>query len=436
MDKFFKLKERGTDVLTEVTAGITVFMTMAYILAVNPSILSGTGMDFGRVFAATAIASAIACFAMGLLANLPFGLSSGMGINALFAYTVCISMGYSWRWALSAVFLEGVLFIILTVTNVRETIIKSIPQTLKNAISAGVGLYIAYIGLKNAGIVVSSDSILTALNPEWYSGTSGLAILGLIIIGVLLAQKVRGAILIGMIIITLIGIPLGITSYAGGSFVPPAPYFCEFAFGEIFADGRSVADFATIVFTFLYMDMFDTVGTLIACAAKAGLLQEDGSLASAKQALLADAIGTTSGAILGTSTVTTFIESSTAVVAGGRTGLTSITLGIMFLFSLFLEPLFGSVPTAATAPALIVVGVFMMSPIKEIDFEEYTEAIPAFLTIIFMICASSIADGMMFGILSYVLINTLAGKAQKVKLTSWIVAVMLVVKIVITIGIN
>ena len=429
MEKFFKLKENGTDVRTEIMAGITSFMTMAYILAVNPLILSESGMEFGKVFAATAIASAIGCLIMGLYANLPFALSAGMGLNALFAYTVCIGMGYSWRWALSAVFVEGIIFIIMTLTRIREAIITSIPANLKKAIGAGVGLFVAYIGLKNAGIIVSDPSNITALNPQWYSGTSGIAMLGLVITAILLAKKVKGALLIGIIITTLIGIPFGVTTYAGGTYLPPAPYFFDFAFGEITASTRSIFDFVVIVFTFLYIDMFDTVGTLIACAGKSGIIKEDGSIPNANQALMADAIGTTTGSIFGTSTITTFVESSSGVAEGGRTGLTAITVGVLFLVSLFLEPLFGSIPSAATAPALIIVGVMMISPIKDINFDDLTEGVPAFLTIIFMICASSISDGIMFGILSFVVIKLFSGKHKELTAMTWIVAILFILKI-------
>lgn len=431
LERIFKLKENGTDVRTEVMAGITTFMTMAYILVVNPLILSDSGMDFAKVFAATAIASAIASIFMGLVANLPFALSAGMGLNALFSYTVCIGMGYSWHWALTAIFVEGIIFLIMTVTNIREAIVNSVPANIKKAIGAGVGLFVAYIGLKNAGIIISDESNLTALNPEWYKGASGTAVAGLIITAVLLARRIKGALLIGMIITTLIGIPSGITSYAGGSYIPTTPYFWEFAFSEITADSRSVFDFVIIVLTFLYFDMFDTVGTLIACAGKSGIINPDGSIPRAKQALLADAIGTTTGSVLGTSTVTTFVESSAGVAEGGRTGLTAVTVGLMFVLSLFLEPLFGSIPSAATSPALIIVGVMMITPVKTINFDDYTEAIPAFMTIILMVAASSISDGIMFGILSYVFIKSLSGKIKETDAMTWVVAVLFMIKILI-----
>ena len=431
MDKLFHLKERGTDVKTEIMAGITTFMTMAYILAVNPFFLSQAGMEFGKVFAATAIASAIATLVMGLFANLPFALSAGMGLNAFFAYTVCLSMGYSWQWALSAIFVEGIIFLLLTFCNIREAIVNSIPASLKKAIGGGIGLFIAYIGLKNAGIIVADSGNIAALNAEWFKGAAGVAIIGVLLTGILLVKQVKGALLIGIVLTTLIGIPFGVTTYAGGSFTPTTPYFCAFAFGEIFSNGRSLFDFVVVVFTFLFVDMFDTVGTLIACAGKSGIIREDGTIPNCKEALFADAVGTTAGSMLGTSTVTTFVESASGVAEGGRTGLTAVTVSVLFLASLFLEPLFGSIPSAATAPALIVVGVMMITPITEIDFQDYAEGIPAFLTVLFMVCASSISDGIMFGILSYVLLNLAAGKREKLPVTIWVVALLFVAKIIV-----
>ena len=431
MEKFFKLKERGTDVKTEIMAGITTFMTMAYILAVNPGILStGTGLEFGKVFAATAITSAIATLVMGLVANLPFALSAGMGLNAFFTYTVCLGMGYSYQWALSAILVEGLIFLLLTFCNVREAIVNSIPASLKKAIAAGIGLFIAFIGLQNAGIIVGGAT-LVELSATWYKGPAGVAMLGLVITGILLARKVKGALLLGIIITTVVGIPFGVTTYAGGSYVPTTPYFAEFAFKEIFANGKSTFDFVIVMFTFLFVDMFDTVGTLIGCAGKSGIVQEDGTIPNCKEALLADAIGTTLGAVLGTSTVTTFVESASGVAEGGRTGLTAVTVAVLFLLSLFLEPLFGSIPSAATSPALIIVGVMMITPIKEINLHDYTEAIPAFLCMLFMVCAYSISDGIMFGVLSYVLIKSASGKSKSVGTMTWIVALLFVLKIIV-----
>ena len=429
MEKFFKLKERGTDVKTEIMAGLTTFMTMAYILAVNPGILSASGMEFGKIFAATAITSAVATLIMGLLANLPFALSAGMGLNAFFAYTVCIGMGYSWQFALTAIFVEGIIFLLLTFLNIREAIVNSIPPSLKKAIAAGIGLFIAFIGLQNAGIIVGGAT-LVELNGAWWKGAPGLAMIGLVITAVLLALKVKGALLIGIIATTIIGIPFGQTTYAGGSYLPSAPYFCNFAFKEIFASGQATFDFIVVMFTFLFVDMFDTVGTLIGCAGKSGIVQADGTIPNCKEALFADAVGTTVGAMLGTSTVTTFVESAAGVGEGGRTGLTAVTTADLFLLALFLEPLFGSIPSAATAPALIVVGVMMITPVAEIDFSDFTEGIPAFLTMLFMVCAYSISDGIMFGILAYVVIKACIGKFKEIPVMTWVVAGLFVVKIV------
>lgn len=432
MEKFFKLKERGTDVKTEIMAGITTFMTMAYILAVNPGILAtpGTGLAFGKVFAATAITSAVATLVMGLVANLPFALSAGMGLNAFFTYTVCLGMGYSYQWALSAILVEGIIFLLLTFCNVREAIVNSIPASLKKAIAAGIGLFIAFIGLQNAGIIVGGAT-LVELSATWYKGPAGVAIIGLVVTGILLARKVKGALLLGIIITTIVGIPFGVTTWAGGSFMPTTPYFAEFAFKEIFSNGKSLFDFVIVMFTFLFVDMFDTVGTLIGCAGKSGIVQKDGSIPNCKEALLADAIGTTLGAVLGTSTVTTFVESASGVAEGGRTGLTAVTVAVLFALSLFLEPLFGSIPSAATAPALIIVGVMMITPVTEIDFHDYSEAIPAFLCMLFMVCAYSISDGIMFGILSYVIMKSAVGKSKEIGTTTWIVALLFILKIIV-----
>ncbi len=422
MEKFFKLKERKTTVKIEVMAGITTFLTMAYILAVNPGILSATGMEFSKIFSATAISASIATLAMALLANLPFALAPGMGLNAFMAFTVVLGMGYSWQFALTAVFVEGIIFLILTFVNIREAIVNSIPANIKKAIGVGIGLFIAFIGMQNAGIIVEGAT-LVSLNPSWLKGDAGLALLGLIITGVLLAFKVQGALLIGIIITTIVGIPLGITKYAGGSYVPPAPYFFPFEFSNIFT-----IDFVVIMFTFLFVDMFDTVGTLIGCATKADMIKPDGTIPNVKEALFADALGTTVGAVLGTSTVTTFVESSAGVVEGGRTGLTALVVAILFALSLFFEPLFGSIPGAATAPALILVGVFMITPVKDIEWNDMTEAIPSFLTILFMVVAYSIADGIMFGILSYVVLKLFSKKAKEITPMTWVVFALFLIK--------
>ena len=432
LERFFHLKENGTNVRTEVIAGATTFATMAYILAINPAILSAAGMDFGRVFSATAIASFIATLFMALKANLPFGLSAGMGLNAFFAYTVCQGMGYSWRWALSAILVEGVIFLLMTFFNLREAIVNGIPTSLKRAIGAGIGLFIAYIGLKDAGIIVADpEGTLSALSEGWFRGTAGLAMLGLVLTSALLLFKVKGALLLGIIGTTLMGIPLGVTHYAGGSYLPSAPYFCEFAFGEIFASGQSIFDFSMVVFTFLFVDMFDTVGTLIACAGKSGIIQPDGSIPRCREALFADAVGTTAGAILGTSTVTTYVESSSGVAIGGRTGLTSAVTALLFLAALFLQPLFGSVPAAATSPALIIVGLMMMSPIRSINFEDLSEGLPAFMTIIMMVCASSISDGIMFGVLFYVAVKLISGRRRELQPIMLVLAALFILRTVV-----
>ena len=406
-------------------------MAMAYILVVNPAILSACGMDYGMVFTATVIASAVATLLMGLYANLPFALSAGMGMNAFFTYTVCIGMGYSWRWALTAVFVEGVLFMLMTFCNIREAIVNCIPANLKKAISAGIGFFIAFLGLQHAGLIIQDDSTLVRLSETWYRGGSAAALIGLIVTAVLLIKKVKGAILIGIFVTTLIGIPLGITTYAGGKFVPSAPYFCPFAFDEIFSSGKSAFDFLMVLSTFLFLDMFDTVGTLIGCASSSGLVREDGSIPRCKRALMSDAVGTTAGAMLGTSTVTTFVESASGVAAGGRTGLTAVTTAVLFLLALFLKPLFASIPMVATAPALIIVGAMMIKPLREIDFSDYAESIPVFLCVLFMICAYSISDGIMFGILSYVLIHVFTGKFRQIDKMMWVLAALMLLKFVV-----
>ncbi len=429
MEKLFKLKEHGTSVKVEVLAGLTTFMTMAYILIVNPLILADAGMDFGAVFTATALSAGIATLVMALFANLPFALAPGMGLNAFFAYTVVLGMGYTWEFALTAVFLEGIIFLILTAFNVREAIVNSIPPTIKKAISVGIGLFIAFIGLANAGIIVANSGTLISLG-EVTKGPGLLAVIGIIITGVFLVFKVRGALLLGIVATTIIGFPMGITHLpaAGSSWAPPslAPIFFKFDFSHIFS-----VDMLIILFTFLFVDMFDTVGTLIGVSTKAGLIDKDGNIPKVKAALFADAIGTTIGACLGTSTVTTYVESASGVAEGGKTGLTAFTAAILFLIALFLSPLFLMVPSAATAPVLILVGLFMISPIKEIDFNDYTEAIPAFLTIIMMPLAYSIAEGIMFGMLSFVILKVLTGKAKEVHPVTYIVGLLFLLRYIV-----
>lgn len=426
MEKFFKLKEHGTNVKTEIIAGITTFMTMAYILAVNPGILSVTGMDAGGVFTATALASVVATLIMALVANLPFALAPGMGLNAFFAFTVVKGMGYTWQTALTAVFIEGIIFVLLTAFNVREAIVNSIPMNIKRAISVGIGLFIAFIGLQNAGIIVNNDATLVSLGTITKGGGL-LAIIGLVITSVLLAYRVKGALLIGIISTALVGIPFGLTQmHPSASFLPPslAPVAFQFDFSQL-------ANFNIIIvlFTFLFVDMFDTVGTLIGVCTKSGLLNKNGTIPKCKQALFADAVGTVVGACLGTSTITTYVESASGTAEGGRTGLTALVVAILFGISLFLSPLFLAIPGAATAPALILVGLFMMSPIREIDFDDYTESIPAFICILFMPLSYSIADGIVFGVLSYVVVKALSKKAKEISILTWVLFIFFLIKV-------
>ena len=423
------LKKAGTDIKTEIIAGFTTFLAMAYILAVNPNILGAANMDTGAVFTATALSSAIATLVMGIFANLPFALAPGMGLNAFLAYAVCLTMGYSWQFALTAIFCEGIIFLLLTFFNVREAIVNSIPANLKKAIGVGIGLFIAFIGLQNAGIIVDSAT-LVGLNIT--SPSAIVAIIGVIVTAALVAYNIKGGILIGILVTTIIGIPFGVTQFGGVASLPPslAPTFLKFNFSEVLAN---IPDFIIVMFTFLFVDMFDTVGTLIGCAGKADMINKDGTIPNCKEALFADAVGTTVGAMLGTSTVTTFVESSTGVVEGGRTGVTAIVTAGFFLLSLFFAPLFLSIPSAATAPALILVGFYMMSPVKDIDFTDPTEGIPAFLCLLMMVCAYSISDGIMFGILSYVIIKVLAGKAKNISVATYIVALLFIFKIIVNV---
>ena len=430
LEKYFHLHDNKTDIKTEIIAGITTFMTMAYILALNPGFLSEAGMDWNKVFSATAISSAVACFVMGLYAKLPFGLAPGIGLGAFFTYTVCIGMGHTWRFALTAILFEGIVFLILSAFKVREAIVESIPMSLKKSIGVGIGLFVAFIGLKNGGIVVADETNAVALNPDWMKGVPMLAIVGCLITAFLVAMKVKGALLIGMIVTTVIGIPMGVTTYAGGDFLPGAPYFFEFAFDEITASSSALFDFFLVAFVFLFDDMFNTVGTLVGCAEAADMIREDGTIPNCGRALMADAVGTTFGSMVGTTTVTTYVESSAGISAGGRTGLTAITTGMMFLFSLFLSPVFASIPGAATAPALIIVGVMMIKPITTIDFSsDMTEAIPSFMTIIMMVCTSSIPNGIMFGVFFYVILKVLTGKIRKISPALWVVFVMFILNV-------
>jgi len=425
VEQFFKLKQHGTTARIEIMAGITTFMTMAYILAVNPGILSATGMPAGGIFTATAVSSLIATLLMALLANLPVALAPGMGLNAFFAFTVVLGMGYSWQLALTAVFVEGIIFIIMSLFNIREAIVKSIPQNIKNAVAVGIGLFIAFIGMQNAGLIVNNDATLVGLG-DITKGTALLAIIGLVITGVLLAFKVKGALLIGILATTVIGIPFGITTIPKGwspVSMPEAPIFWQFDFSKLFS-----LDFFVVFFTFLFVDIFDTIGTLVGVTTQAGIIGKDGTIPKVKEALLSDAVGTVVGAMLGTSTVTSYVESAAGVAEGGRTGLTSLTTAFMFGLAIFLSPLFLLVPGAATAPALILVGLFMMTPIKDINLKDFTEAIPAFLTIIMMPLAYSIAEGLVFGILSYIFLKALTGKLKDIPIVTWVVGFFFILK--------
>jgi AGZA family xanthine/uracil permease-like MFS transporter len=426
LERFFKLKENNTSIRTEIVAGITTFMTMAYILAVNPSILSATGMDANALFTATALSALFGTLVMALWARLPFALAPGMGLNAFFAFTVVLAMGHSWQFALTAVFLEGIIFILMCFFNIREAIVNSIPLNLKYAISAGIGLFIAFIGLQNAGIIVDNSATLISLGNIGNSGAL-IALAGLIITGVLLALKVKGALLIGIFASTIIGIPFGVTQLPDSSWIslPPSisPIFMKIQFSEIFS-----TDMLVVVITFLFVDIFDTVGTLVGVTSKAGMLEKDGKVPRAKQALMADAIGTTFGAVMGTSTVTTYVESASGVAEGGRTGLTALSTAGMFALALFLAPIFLMVPGAATAPALILVGSFMAASIVKINFEDYTESIPAFLAVIMMPLAYSIAEGIVFGMLSYVILKLLTGRTKEISVVMYILAVLFIIK--------
>ncbi|MFR3497465.1 MAG: NCS2 family permease [Paraclostridium bifermentans] len=430
LDRVFKLTENNTNVKTEVIAGMTTFMTMAYILVVNPSILGDAGMDKDAVFAATAIAAFIGSCIMGFLANYPIALAPGMGLNAFFAYTVVLQMGYSWQFALCAVLIEGVIFILLTLTNVREKIIDCIPGVLKHAVTAGIGLYIAFIGLVNAGIVQGGGAILQLGNMQ--SPTVVLAILGLVIAAVLLSRNVKGTFLLAMVVTTAIGIIAGLVQlpHALVSSVPSLkPIFLQ-AF-SVPVDQIFSLDMLVVVFTFLFVDLFDTVGCLVGVASKGNMLDENGKLPKAKEALFADAIATTTGSLLGTSTVTAYIESAAGIGEGGRTGLTAVTTGILFLLSLFFAPIFTSIPPQATAPVLILVGVMMASSLLEIDFSDFTNAIPAFLTFAMMPLAYSIADGIIFGIISFTILKLATGKKKEVNISLIFLSIMFILKFVL-----
>ncbi|MDR3161581.1 MAG: NCS2 family permease [Spirochaetaceae bacterium] len=427
MEKLFQLRNHGTTVRKELAAGLTTFLTMAYILAVNPGMLGsiGNGMTAPAVFTATVIGSAVATLMMAFTANLPVALAPGMGLNAFFTYTVVLGQGYSWKIALTAVFLEGILFILLSLVNVRELIIKAIPANLKKAVAVGIGLFITLIGLENAGVVVGDPATLVTLG-ALTSGPALLALIGLVIILILYTRKVPGAILLGILITTIIGIPLKVTAIPEGFSpfsLPAAPLFLQFDLSGIFS-----FKFFTIFFTFLFVDIFDTVGTLVGVATQAGLINKNGEIPRVKQALLSDAVGTVVGAALGTSTVTSYVESTAGVASGGRTGLTAATTGILFLAALFLSPLFLLIPSAATAPALVIVGFFMMRSVTSIDFTDPTEGIPAFLSIIMMPFAYSIAEGIVYGVLSFVLLKAAMGRFKDVSIVTWILFAIFILR--------
>ena len=425
LKKLFGFDPAQTTIRTELLAGLTTFLTMSYILAVNPSMFSQLeGMDAGAVFTATALAAIVGSLAMAVLAKMPFGLAPGMGLNAFFVYTVCMGMGYSWQFALTAVFIEGLIFIVLTLSNLREAIVNAIPATLKNAIGAGIGLFIAFIGLQNAGIITNNDATLVSLG-EITSGSALLGLIGLIITGVLVVKNVRGGLLIGILVTTVIGIPMGLTSYNGVVSMPHSvsEIFCKFEWENIWS-----LDMLVVVFTFLFIDMFDTIGTLVGVCTKANIIGADGRIPRIKEAFMADSIATTVGACLGTSTTTTYVESASGVAQGGRTGLTAFAVAMCFAIALFFSPIFLAIPSAATAPVLVIVGLFMMSPIKNIELDNYAESIPAFITIIMMPVAYSISDGILLGMISYVLLNVLCGNFKRITPTMYILAVLFILK--------
>lgn len=426
LQKLFGFNAKETTVKTEMMAGITTFLTMAYILAVNPNILSETGMDKGALFTTTVIMSGLATIFMGLYAKLPLALAPGMGLNAFFAYSVCMIMGYSWQFALTAVFLEGLVFILLTVTNLREKIVDVIPDTLKNAISAGIGLYIAFIGLKSAGIIVNNDATLVCLG-ELSKGSALLGLIGIILTSVMLVKGVKGALLIGILITTLIGIPLGVTVIDGVFSVPPSvePIFMKFEWENILTK-----DMVIIVFTLLFVDLFDCIGTVIGVTTRAGMVK-NGKIPRLKEVFMVDSVSTAAGAVMGTSTVAVYVESAAGVNEGGRSGLTAFCTGVCFLLAMFFAPLFLAIPSAATAPVLVLVGVMMMASVLKIDFNHYAEAVPAFVCIIFMPLAYSISDGIVLGHLSYIFINLLSGNYKKMTIGMYILAAFFLLKFMI-----
>ena len=427
LEKLFAFNTKETTVRTEITAGITTFLTMAYILAVNPNILGETGMDKGALFTTTVLMSALPTIFMALYAKLPLALAPGMGLNAFFAYTVCLVMGYSWQFALTAVFLEGLVFLLLTVTNLREKIVDVIPNALKNAISAGIGLYIAFIGLQGAGIIVNNDATLVSLG-NLTTGSALLGAIGIIVTSVLLVKNVKGALLWGILGTTLIGIPLGVTQINGVFSTPPSiePIFMQFEWSQIFTK-----EMVIIVFTFLFVDLFDSIGTVIGVANRAGLIKENGKIPHLKEVFMVDSISTAAGAVMGTSTVAVYVESAAGVNEGGRSGLTSFVTGICFLLALFFAPLFLAIPAAATTPVLVLVGLMMMSSVLKINFNDYAEAIPAFICVLLMPLTYSISEGIVLGHLSYIFINLLSGNYKKMTIGMYILAIFFLIKFLV-----
>ena len=426
LKKLFGFDPAKTTVKTEIIAGITTFLTMSYILAVNPSMFSDLSMPGGAVFTSTALAAIIGCLAMAFIGKLPFGLAPGMGLNAFFVYSVCLGMGYPWQFALTAVLIEGLVFIILTITNVREAIVNAIPASLRNAIGAGIGLFIAFIGLSSAGIVVNDESTLVALG-DITSGSALLAFIGIILTGFLYIKKVPGAILLGIILTMVIGIPLGVTEFQGVLSHPESikPIFCQFQFDKIWS-----LDMLAVVFTFLFIDMFDTVCTLVGVCTTAHMVDGKGNIARLKHAFMADAIATTSGAFLGTSTTTTYVESAAGVAQGGRSGLTALVIAGCFAIALFFSPLFLSIPSAATAPALVLVGIMMMEPVTKIKFDNFSESIPAFICIITMPLTYSISNGILIGMITYVILNIICGNFKKITAVMYILTVLFILKFI------
>ena len=427
LKKLFGFNPKETTVRTEIMAGITTFLTMAYILAVNPNILGETGMDKGALFTTTVLMAALPTIFMGLYAKLPLALAPGMGLNAFFAYTVCLVMGYSWQFALTAVFLEGLVFLLLTVTNLREKIVDVIPNSLKNAISAGIGLYIAFIGLQGAGIIVNNDSTLVSLG-NLTTGSALLGAIGIIVTSVLLVKNVKGALLWGILATTLIGIPLEVTQINGVFSTPPSiePIFMQFEWSQIFTK-----EMVIIVFTLLFVDLFDCIGSVIGVANRAGMIKEDGKIPHLKEVFMVDSISTAAGAVMGTSTVAVYVESAAGVNEGGRSGLTAFVTGICFLLALFFAPLFLAIPAAATTPVLVLAGLMMMSSVLKIDFNDYAEAIPAFICVLLMPLSYSISEGIVLGHLSYIFINLLSGNFKKMTVGMYVLALFFLIKFLV-----